>query len=74
MVQSPLFPLPILTRSYSSRVRHLLYPVERLPKSSPPSVRLPVDRFVTHNWTAGRMFLKFDFRRFYEKLSQQFQF
>jgi len=74
MVQSPLFPLPILTRSYSSRVRHLLYPVERLPKSSPPSVRLPVDRFVTHNWTAERMFLKSDFRRFYEKLSQQFQF
>jgi len=74
VVQLPLFPLLILTCSYSSRVRHLLYPAERLPKSSSPSVRLPVNRFVTHNWTAEWMFLKLDFRRFYEKLSQQFQF
>jgi hypothetical protein len=33
MVQSPLFPSLILTRSYSSRVRHLLYPAECVPKS-----------------------------------------
>ena len=73
MAQSPLFPLLILTRSYSSRVRHFLYPAERLPKSV-SSFRLPVSRFVTHSSTAERMFLKSDFRILYEKLSQQFQF
>ena len=38
----------------------------------PLLIRLLVERYLTHNWTAERMFLKFDIRSFYEKLSSSF--
>jgi hypothetical protein len=49
-------PFPVILRKnllsecpVQFRVRHLLYPAERVTKSVSPSVCLPVDRYVTHN-------------------------